>query len=36
MTSVTKLDVMLAKEFELGFTIKKDTSKFNQPNQTHD
>ena len=31
MTSVTKLDVMLAKEFELGFTIKKDTSKFNQP-----
>jgi DNA polymerase/3'-5' exonuclease PolX len=31
MTSVTKLSVMLAKEFEMGMTIKKDESKFNQP-----
>ena len=31
MTSVTKLSVMLAKEYELGFTIKKDDSKFRQP-----
>jgi DNA polymerase/3'-5' exonuclease PolX len=31
MTSVTKLAVMLAKEFEMGMTIKKDDSKFKDP-----
>ncbi len=31
MTSVTKLAVMLAKEFEMGMTIKKDDSKFREP-----
>jgi DNA polymerase/3'-5' exonuclease PolX len=31
MTSVTKLPVMLAKEFEMGMTIKKDESEFREP-----
>ena len=26
-----KLNVMLAKEYELGFAIKKDTSKYSNP-----
>jgi ATP-dependent DNA ligase len=28
---MTKLSVMLAKEYELGITLKKDDSKYRQP-----
>ena len=28
---MAKLSVMLAKEYELGFQIKKDTSKYSKP-----
>ena len=28
---MSKLSVMLAKEYELGFQIKKDTSKYSKP-----